>query len=156
MRCCRINLPNRCYHLISRVAHRAFEGRQAANRKGRAAMTRKTYCGNLLWQSSLLAPRGLIGEKRMKDWNHILKISMHMKVLAICFLFCGLAGCSSRTNPYAFTYKKNFVGLNRDEALAELVSIRLVLEGQRDEEETDFQFKCYIFKFRCPTRRSMN
>ena len=25
MRRCRINLPNRCYHLISRVAHRAFE-----------------------------------------------------------------------------------------------------------------------------------
>ena len=24
MRRCRINLPNRCYHLISRVAHRAF------------------------------------------------------------------------------------------------------------------------------------
>ena len=32
---------------------RLDEGRQAANRKGRAAMTRKTYCGNLLWQSSL-------------------------------------------------------------------------------------------------------
>ena len=26
MRRCMINLPNRCYHLISRVAHRAFEG----------------------------------------------------------------------------------------------------------------------------------
>ena len=25
MRRCRINLPDRCYHLISRVAHRAFE-----------------------------------------------------------------------------------------------------------------------------------
>ena len=25
MRCCRINLPNRCYHLISRVAHRVLE-----------------------------------------------------------------------------------------------------------------------------------
>ena len=25
MRRCRIKLPNRCYHLISRVAHRAFE-----------------------------------------------------------------------------------------------------------------------------------
>ena len=24
MRSCRVNLPNRCYHLISRVAHRAF------------------------------------------------------------------------------------------------------------------------------------
>ena len=55
MRRSRINLPNRCYHLISRVAHRVFEveGLQAANRKGCAAMTRKTYCGNLLWQSSL-------------------------------------------------------------------------------------------------------
>jgi len=47
---------DRCYHLISRVAHRAFEGGQAANRKGYAAMTRKTYCGNLLWQSGLLVP----------------------------------------------------------------------------------------------------
>ena len=81
MRRCRINLPNRCYHLISRVAHRAYfldgdertrlvdfvrrvaefaaaeiridEGWQAANRKGCADMTRKTYCGNLLWQSGL-------------------------------------------------------------------------------------------------------
>ena len=53
MRHFRINLPNRCYHLISRVAHRAFEGGKAANRKSYAAMTRKTYCGNLLWQSSL-------------------------------------------------------------------------------------------------------
>ena len=81
MRRFRINLSNRCYHLISRVAHHAYffdedertrfvdfgrrvaefaaaeiridEGWQAANRKGRAAMTRKTYCGNLLWQSGL-------------------------------------------------------------------------------------------------------
>ena len=53
MRRCRINLPNRCCRLISRVAHRAFEGGQAANRKSYAAMTRKTYCGNLLWQSGL-------------------------------------------------------------------------------------------------------
>ena len=53
MRRGRINLPNRCYHLISRVVLRVieFEGLQAANRKGRAAMTRKNYCGNLLWQS---------------------------------------------------------------------------------------------------------
>ena len=53
MKRCRTNLPNRCCHLISRVARRAFEGGQAADRKGRAAMTRKSYCGNLLWQSSL-------------------------------------------------------------------------------------------------------
>jgi hypothetical protein len=37
----------------SRRPPRHDEGWQAANRKGRAAMTRKTYCGNLLWQSSL-------------------------------------------------------------------------------------------------------
>ena len=70
MRRCRINLPNRCYHLISRVAHRAFEGWQAANRKGRAAMTRKTYCGNLLWQSSLtlLVPlRGLRSRRGLEE-----------------------------------------------------------------------------------------
>ena len=53
MRHFRINLPNRCCRLFSRVTHRAFEGGQAANRKGYAAMTRKTYCGNLLWQSGL-------------------------------------------------------------------------------------------------------
>jgi len=37
----------------SRRPPRHDEGWQAANRKGYAAMTRKTYCGNLLWQSSL-------------------------------------------------------------------------------------------------------
>jgi len=35
------------------VGLRIDEGWQAANRKDRAAMTRKTYCGNLLWQSGL-------------------------------------------------------------------------------------------------------
>ena len=46
MRRCRIKLPNRCYHLISRVAHRALEfgGLQAANRKGRYDKE------ELLWQ----------------------------------------------------------------------------------------------------------
>ncbi len=90
MRRCRINLSNRYHHLISRVAHRAYfldgdertrlvdfvrrvaefaaaeirldEGWQAANRKGCAAMTRKTYCGNLLWQSSLT----LLVSKKLK------------------------------------------------------------------------------------------
>ena len=49
MRRCRINLPNRCCRLISRVARRAFEfeGLQAANRKGRYDKEK------LLWQSSL-------------------------------------------------------------------------------------------------------
>ena len=48
------------------VAHRMFEGGRAANRKGRAAV--KTYCGNLLWQSSLslLAPRRLYNERLPK------------------------------------------------------------------------------------------
>ena len=52
MRRCRINLPNRCCHLISRVARRAFEfeGLQTANRKDR--YNKENYCGNLLWQSS--------------------------------------------------------------------------------------------------------
>ena len=54
MRHCRENLPNRCCHLTSRVARRAFEGVQAANRNGRAAMTSKTRCGNLLWCLTLL------------------------------------------------------------------------------------------------------
>ena len=53
MRHCRADIPNRCCHLTSRVARRAFEGVQASNRNGRAAMTSKTYCGNLLWQSCM-------------------------------------------------------------------------------------------------------
>ena len=81
MRRCRIDLPNRCYHLISRVAHRAYfrdEGRQAANRKGRAVRARKTYCGNLLWQSSLtlLAPDYGNGETERfayDKWNRLAK-----------------------------------------------------------------------------------
>ena len=48
MRKNRVVEQNRCYHLVSRLAHRAlkFGGLQAANRKDRASMTRKTYCGN--------------------------------------------------------------------------------------------------------------
>ena len=38
---------------IAAAEIRLDEGWQAANRKGRAAMTWKTYCGNLLWQSGL-------------------------------------------------------------------------------------------------------
>jgi len=57
MRRCRINLTNRCYHLISRVANSAYfldeDDCTRLCRKGCAAMTRKTYCGNLLWQSGL-------------------------------------------------------------------------------------------------------
>jgi len=49
----RANLPNRCCRQIDRIAHRAFDGEQWMNREGRAATTRNTYCGNLLWQSSL-------------------------------------------------------------------------------------------------------
>ncbi len=71
MRRCRINLPNRCCHLIRAPKLAAAEicldgGWQAANRKCRAAMTRKNYCGNLLWQSSLtlLARIFAVGDPR--------------------------------------------------------------------------------------------
>ena len=49
----RANLPNRCCRQIDRIAYRAFYGKQWMDREGRAATTRNTYCGNLLWQSSL-------------------------------------------------------------------------------------------------------
>ena len=69
MRRCRIDLPNRCYHLISRVAHRAFEfeGLQAANRKGRYDNEK------LLWQFTVAiksdpvgSPRTLLGGLRQR------------------------------------------------------------------------------------------
>ena len=53
MRRSRANLPNRCCRQIDRIAYRAFDGKQWMDREGRAATTRNTYCGNLLWQSSL-------------------------------------------------------------------------------------------------------
>ena len=58
MRRSRANLPNRCCRQIDRIAYRAFDGKQWMDREGRAATTGNTYCGNLLWQSSLtlLAP----------------------------------------------------------------------------------------------------
>ena len=49
----RANLPNRCCRQIDCIAYRAFYGKQWMDREGRAATTRNTYCGNLLWQSSL-------------------------------------------------------------------------------------------------------
>jgi hypothetical protein len=63
MRRCRINLPNRCYHLISRVAHRALEfgGLQAANRKGRYDKEK------LLWQFTVAIRSVGSGEKEGED-----------------------------------------------------------------------------------------
>ena len=57
MRRCRIDLPNRCYHLISRVAHRALEfgGLQAANRKGRYDKEK------LLWQFTVAVKSDPVG-----------------------------------------------------------------------------------------------
>ena len=54
---CRINLPNRCCHLISRVARRAFEfeGLQAANRKGRYDREK------LLWQFTVAIKSDPVG-----------------------------------------------------------------------------------------------
>ena len=56
MRRCRIDLPNRCYHPISRVAHRALEfgGLQAANRKGR-------YDKKPLWQFTVAIKSDPVG-----------------------------------------------------------------------------------------------
>ena len=60
MRRCRIDLPNRCYHLISRVAHRALEfgGLQAANRKGRYDKEK------LLWQFTVAIKSDPVGSRR--------------------------------------------------------------------------------------------
>ena len=88
----------------------------------------------------------LIGARRTKVWNHILKNSIDMRILTtFCLMLIGLVGCSSPISPYAVAYKKSFIGLNRNEALTELISIRLFVEGQRDETRTDFQIKCYKF-----------
>ena len=60
MRRCRIDLPNRCYHLISRVAHRALEfgGLQAANRKGRYDKEK------LLWQFTVAIKSDPVGSAK--------------------------------------------------------------------------------------------
>ena len=70
MRRCQVNLPNRCRRQIDRIARRAFDGEQWMNREGCAATTGNTYCGNLLWQSSLTlsAPKGGAW-KRFSDRN---------------------------------------------------------------------------------------
>ncbi len=60
MRRCRIDLPNRCYHLISRVAHRALEfgGLQAANRKGRYDKEKR------LWQFTVAIKSDPVGSAK--------------------------------------------------------------------------------------------
>lgn len=58
MRKTRVNPPNRCYHLISCVAHRAFfldndeKPRLVDLIRRVGAMRLNSYCGILLWQSS--------------------------------------------------------------------------------------------------------
>ena len=60
MRRCRIDRPNRCYHLISRVAPRALEfgGLQAANRKGRYDKEK------LLWQFTVAIKSDPVGSAK--------------------------------------------------------------------------------------------
>ena len=60
MRRCRIDLPNRRYHLISRVARRALEfgGLQAANRKGRYDKEK------LLWQFTVAIKSDHVGSAK--------------------------------------------------------------------------------------------
>ena len=90
MRRCRIDLPNRCYHLISRVAHRALEfgGLQAANRKGRYDKEK------LLWQFTVAIKFDPVGSgepdaetveqalayrkalARRPDWNHPISVAV--------------------------------------------------------------------------------
>ena len=57
MRRCRINLPNRCYHLISRVAHRAFEGASCES-KG----SRRYDKENLMWQFTVAIRSDPVGD----------------------------------------------------------------------------------------------
>jgi len=61
MRRCRIDLLNRCYHLISRVAHRELEfgGLQAANRKGRYDKEK------LLWQFTVAIKSDPVGSPKV-------------------------------------------------------------------------------------------
>ena len=75
MRKSRINLPNRCYHLIRRVAHRSFVlGDDEKTRlvdliRRVAAMRLNRNCGNLLWHSSqtLRCPNQFEGCSRGAD-----------------------------------------------------------------------------------------
>ena len=62
MRHCRIKLTKRCQRLISRAEWHTvrLKGASGESEGLRTTMTRKTYCGNLLWQSglTLLAQKG--------------------------------------------------------------------------------------------------
>ena len=58
MRRCRIKLPNRCYHLISRVARRAFEGVQAANLRNLGSVPSRWLGGSVVrWLGSYANPQ---------------------------------------------------------------------------------------------------
>ena len=59
MRRCRISLPNRCYHLISRVAHRAFEGVS-----GESKGSRRYDKENLLWQFTVAIKSDPVGSAK--------------------------------------------------------------------------------------------
>ena len=58
MRRCRENLPNRCCHLTSRVARRAFEGGQAANRRNLGPVPSRWLGGSVVrWLGSCANPQ---------------------------------------------------------------------------------------------------
>ena len=58
MRRCRENLSNRCCHLTSRVARRAFEGGQAANRRNLGSVPSRWLGGSVVrWLGSCANPQ---------------------------------------------------------------------------------------------------
>ena len=58
MRRCRENLPNRCCHLTSRVARRAFEGVQAANWRNLGSVPSRWLGGSVVrWLGSCANPQ---------------------------------------------------------------------------------------------------
>ena len=58
MRHCRADIPNRCCHLTSRVARRAFEGVQAANRRKLWSVPSRWLGGSVVrWLGSCANPQ---------------------------------------------------------------------------------------------------
>ena len=103
MRRCRENLPNRCCHLTSRVARRAFEGVQAANLRNLGSVPSRWLGGSVVrWLGSCANPQPETHASRPENEGLVPKVPIlkyriiHKGQANIMQIACAVAGSVPR------------------------------------------------------------
>ena len=123
MRRCRENLPNRCCHLTSRVNRRAFEGRQAANRRNLGSVPSRWLGGSVVrWLGSCANPQPETHTSRPENEGLVPKVPIlkyriihkgQANIMQIARAVAGSVPKLSKNKPNAFYQAGNIRPLLR-------------------------------------------